>query len=160
MADPNFDFEIKQISQATSRRQLLRGIVALAVSSLFRSARPAAAQEHQHGTPQASGTPATVSDPGALARTSVNGRVGVLLEDFPEGMRDRIAADVLARPSEWWIERAGLQLSLANYRLVYREFYYEEGRHNLPLPPTSLWEITIDPAGPARTMIDGHDLVV
>ena len=99
-------------------------------------------------------------DPGALVTVTTAGRAGVLLDDLPASERDRAATALLARPAAFWEARARLQLETTLYRLVYRQFYYEEseGKGQLPLPPRELWEITV--AAPERTTIDGHDLVV
>jgi len=85
--------------------------------------------------------------------------VGVLLDEFPAASRDRIAADLLARPEAFWLERARLQLRLTSLRLVYRALFYDEAdnKNALTLPPESVWTITPQPA--ARIMINGHDLV-
>src|SRR5688572_14920396 len=64
-------------------------------------------------------------DPGALVRVTAVSRVGVLLEDFPTASRDRIAAELIAKPESWWVERAKWQLRLTYVRLVYRKYYFE-----------------------------------
>jgi hypothetical protein len=102
-------------------------------------------------------------DPGALIHVTSTSQVGVLLEDFPEGSRDRIAADLIARPDSFWIERAEWQLRLTSVRLIYRKYYFDEAdwdTHDaLPLPPEARWTITLS-GEPQRMEIDGHDLVV
>jgi hypothetical protein len=102
-------------------------------------------------------------DPGALVRTQMTSTVGVLLDEIPSSIRDRVAADLAARPNDFWIDRAQRQISLTQYRLVFRNQFYagqkSTQRFQLPLPPKSVLQITLN--GPARrTSIDKHDLVV
>lgn len=98
-------------------------------------------------------------DPGSLIAVRANSKVGVLLDEFPVAMRDRVADELLVAPDELWIQRAKLQLRLTSLRLVYREVFYDEdsGKRALPLPPESQWEIEL--LGLERETIDGHDLV-
>jgi len=102
-------------------------------------------------------------DPGALVRVTISSQVGVLLEDFPEASRDRIAEEILARPAAWWTERAQQQLRLTSIRLVYRKYYFDESewdsKNALTLPPEGGWNVTVDAGGAARTTVDGHDVV-
>jgi len=93
---------------------------------------------------------------GALVKVTTASRVGVLLDELPGDARDRAAADLLARPAEFWTQRAQRQLEASLYRLLYRNFFYT-GRGQLPLPPVERWNIAIHPA--ERATIDGHDLV-
>jgi hypothetical protein len=101
-------------------------------------------------------------DPGSLVDLTMSSQVGVLLDEFPAADRDRIAEDLLARGDDFWIERARWQLRLTSIRLVYRKYYFDEEEQDrknaLPLPPESVWTITLDGA-PERTTVDGHDLV-
>ncbi|MBA2542906.1 MAG: hypothetical protein H0V17_24885 [Deltaproteobacteria bacterium] len=106
-------------------------------------------------------------DPGALVTVEVSSRVGVLLDDIDDvaggvgaTTRDRVVADLLARPETFWQARAALQLRLTTLRLVYRASYYDEasGKNALPLPPEEAWTITVA-GSPTRQMIDGHDYV-
>lgn len=98
---------------------------------------------------------------GALIGVSFEGRVGVLLDELPAELRDRAARQVLDEPNRFWIARARAQLALATYRLVFRNFFYddEEGKGQLPLPPESLWQIELT-SYPARRAVDGHDFVM
>lgn len=102
-------------------------------------------------------------DPGALVRVTTSSKVGVLLEDFPEASRDRIAEELLAKGEDWWIERAKWQLRLTSPRLIYRKYYFDEAewdlKNALPLPPEDVWRITVASAGASRQMIDGHDVI-
>jgi hypothetical protein len=107
--------------------------------------------------PPDAGAPAT----GALVRVSVQSEVGVLLDEIPESMRDRVAADVLTFDEAFWKDRAEFQVQHANYRLFLRHFYYPAGtKQQLPLPPHEIWSIRLDEGGPTRKTVDGHDLVV
>lgn len=98
---------------------------------------------------------------GALIATSMDSRVGVLLDELPAELRERAAEQLLEEDEAFWQGRARAQILLSSYRLVFRNFYYdeEEGRGQLPLPPTELWQVEFD--GPAqRVDVGGHDLVV
>lgn len=97
-------------------------------------------------------------DPGALVGVSMNSTVGVLLDELPASMRDRVAQQLAAKPSSFWTSRAKAQVRLTTYRLVFREFYYG-GKKQLPLPPENIWDITLV-SGPRRVTVNGHDLVV
>ena len=98
---------------------------------------------------------------GALIAISLDSRVGVLLDELPVELRDDAAERVLAEGDAFWQQRARAQVQLSSYRLVFRNFYYdeEEGRGQLPLPPSELWQIELD-AEPERVSVEGHDLVV
>lgn len=98
---------------------------------------------------------------GALISTTMNSRVGVLLDELPEQERERAAAALLDESDAFWQARAHAQIWLAGYRLVFRNFYYDEaeGRGQLPLPPASLWQVTF-PTSAERVEVNGHDLVV
>jgi len=96
---------------------------------------------------------------GALIQVSIDSRVGVLLDEFPEEMRDRVAAAIIAQPEDVWLARAQRQLRLTKNRLNFRNFVYED-KGQLPLPPPELWDIQLDTAGPRRETIQGHDLVL
>ncbi len=100
--------------------------------------------------------------PGALVRVTTASEVGVLLDELPTAMRDRVATDLLARPDEFWIERARWQLRLTSIRLVYRKYYFAEEEQDakdaLPLPPEEVWRITLD-GEPTRTAVGDRDYV-
>jgi hypothetical protein len=97
--------------------------------------------------------------PGALIGVSMSGQVGVLLDEFPVEMRDRVVTAVLDQSEEVWLARAARQLRLTRLRLNFRNFSNPD-KGQLPLPPPELWQIQLDPAGPARQTIQGHDMVL
>lgn len=103
---------------------------------------------------------AGAADPGALVRVSTRSRVGVLLDELPESMRERVAAELLAAPPSFWDARARMQLETTTYRLIFRSFYYPEKAHRrqLPLPPPETWKIEV--GAPKRVKLQGHDMVV
>lgn len=98
---------------------------------------------------------------GALISTTMDGRVGYLLDELPEGLRERVAQQLIAQPESIWQERARAQARLMTYRLVFRNFFYEEveAKGQLPLPPEEKWQITLL-GSPERATVDGHDLVL
>jgi hypothetical protein len=102
-------------------------------------------------------------DPGALIKTSMNSKVGVLLDEIPASIRDRVAQQLIAEPSSFWITRARNQIALTTYRLVFRQYFYSASgtgaKQQLPLPPPEVQKVTIAGA-PRREMVDGHDYVL
>jgi hypothetical protein len=128
---------------------IMRALALCCLTLLFVIARAEAtsqAPETDHG------------EPGALVRTTSEGTVGVLLDEIPSSMRARVAAALAAKPPAFWRERATQQLRLTNYRLVFREFFYVRPRKQLPLPPESLWRISLL-GKPERRTIQGHDVM-
>jgi Lysyl oxidase len=99
-----------------------------------------------------------LGDRGALIETSMESRVGVLLDELPAATRDRAAAALLAEPTSFWLDRARRQVRLTRYRLVFRKVFHPD-KGQLPLPPEEVWKIALDPAGPRRVAIGGHDVV-
>jgi hypothetical protein len=103
------------------------------------------------------------SPPGALIAVQMNGRVGVLLDELPADMRDRVAEELAGQTETFWQELARRQVRLTMRRLNFRNFVYE-GKGQLPLPPETLWSIELDGDGPVRrTVSQGpyeHDLVL
>jgi hypothetical protein len=97
--------------------------------------------------------------PGALVRVTMQSQVGVLLDELPAGMRERVARELLDQGPELWTERAEYQIEHTLYRLVFRQHVYGNGKMQLPLPPRELWTIALDPAGAQRTQIAGHDMI-
>lgn len=97
--------------------------------------------------------------PGALIQISMQSQVGILLDEFPDEMRDRVAEELLAQADDAWLSRAMRQVRLTRNRLNFRNFLYPE-KGQLPLPPEELWDIQLDPDGPTRQTIQGHELVM
>jgi hypothetical protein len=104
--------------------------------------------------------PAPSGDPGALIDVELQSRAGVLLDEIPSGARERLVADLLSRPPEFWEARARRQVETTLYRLTYRNAYHEpsEGKGQLPLPPAQQWNLEV--GAPERARLDGHDLVL
>lgn len=97
--------------------------------------------------------------PGALITISMQSQVGVLLDEFPDELRDSVAEDLLAQADDAWLDRAMRQVRLTRNRLTFRNFIYPE-KGQLPLPPVELWEFQLDQDGPVRQTIQGHDLIM
>jgi hypothetical protein len=106
--------------------------------------------------PPATGSP----EPGALIQLNLESQVGVLLDEIPASIRERVAASLLAKDDEFWVARAKRQLALANYRLNFRAAFYEEEKAQLPLPPESVLQIAIGDGGARRESVEGHDYVL
>lgn len=104
---------------------------------------------------------AALNVPGALIDLSMDSKVGVLLDEIPAADRQRLVASLLAKPASFWQERALRQLSLATYRLVFRQYFYGGQKKQLPLPPESIRKITLTGAPTRVVSADGkHDTVV
>lgn len=114
-------------------------------------------------TPGGAGSPDSPASPdgraGALVSLSLAGTVGVLLDEIPPENRDQAAADLQARPESFWQERARQQVQLTYNRLHFRPFFYAFEKGQLPLPPPSLWQISLQ-SEPYREMVAGHDLLL
>lgn len=96
---------------------------------------------------------------GALIKVSAKSQVGVLLDEIPSSMRQRVAASLLSQPAEFWQARAKRQLALTNYRLNFRaNFYEDDPKKQLPLPPEEVLNVSVKKARRAR--VDGHDYVL
>jgi hypothetical protein len=105
----------------------------------------------------------TASDPGAIVRVTLDSRVGVVLNEIPEAYRDAAAAIYLEQPASFWEARAALQVDHTSYRLVYRNFFYDEADNKgiLALPPRKLWRFALGAKGPRREeSASGIDAVV
>jgi hypothetical protein len=129
------------------------------------AAAPAAADvteapDPTESTPTGTAAPVRPADPpdGALIGVTMDSRVGVLLDEVPLEMRDQVVDALLERPESFWRDLAGRQVRLTKRRLNFRNFVYG-GKGQLPLPPEELWSIRLDPAGPERQEVDGHDLL-
>jgi hypothetical protein len=96
--------------------------------------------------------------PGAIVEVKMNSNVGILVDDYPATIKERVINDYLNKPNLFWYKRASQQVEATLYRLVYRNFYYNN-KGQLPLPPRELWQINITSA-PYEAVIDGHTLIV
>jgi hypothetical protein len=127
-----------------------------------------AATAPETGTPDDAATslPDAAIPPGALIHVTASSRVGVLLDEIPIRIRNRVATTLLAKPDEFWIARAKRQLILATYRLNFRAGFYPgvTDKQQLPLPPEEVFSITVArPNGGAaarRARVQGHDYVL
>jgi hypothetical protein len=125
-----------------------RTIVRLALLASFAIAFSAACRSGKH------------KDPGALITVAMHGQVGVLLDEVPVSMRDRVATGLLAEQTPFWRDRAKTQVVLTEFRLAFRGGYYPgEPKQQLLLAPKEVWRLDFDAAGPKRVTVDGHDLV-
>lgn len=118
------------------------------------------ASDDDAADPSADGGSEPSADPGALVSVEMDSRVGVLLDEIPGSERDRVAALVSDSGDGFWEQRAAAQVALSGYRLVFRDFFYDEseGKGQLPLPPPELWQFEIT-SEPEREMVQGHDVV-
>jgi Lysyl oxidase len=99
-------------------------------------------------------------DPGALVKVTMTSQVGVVLDEIPADMRDKAAMGILAKDDAFWIARAKAQVNFTKYRLAFRNFYYTDRMlMQLPLPPDSKWNVTLN-AKAKRAMVGTHDAVV
>jgi hypothetical protein len=105
----------------------------------------------------------SMQDPGALVGVQMNSTIGVLLDEIPASMRDRVAADLMSKGPDFWVARAKRQINLTTYKLVFRAQYYAKqkftGKDALPITPDSIWNIQLAGA-PTRNMVkSGHDYI-
>lgn len=113
----------------------------------------------------ASGAGGGDSDPGALIHVTASSQVGVLLDEIPDSMRERVASALLAKPDSFYESRARQQLTLSTYRLNFRAAFYDEdsGKHQLPLPPPEVQAIRFtknEGKTAYRATVEGHDYVL
>jgi hypothetical protein len=82
---------------------------------------------------------------GALVRVDLSSQVGVVLDDLPSAKRADVAQWLLSQGADYWKARAIRQMTLAYYRLNFRN-YYVSNQGALPLPDPSLWTISVGTA--------------
>src|SRR5262249_61419832 len=82
---------------------------------------------------------------GALVQVDVSAQVGVVLDDVPAAKRADVAQWILSQGTDYWKARAIRQLTLAYYRLNFRN-YYVSNQGGLPLPDPSLWTFSFGTA--------------
>jgi hypothetical protein len=119
----------------------------------------------ESGSAGAAGTAGSSADPGALIHVTATSQVGVLLDEIPESIRERVAAALLAKPASFYEARARRQLTLSSYRLNFRSSFYEEGsgKNQLPLPPPEVQALRfLEKQGKIarRATVEGHDYVL
>jgi hypothetical protein len=148
---------------SSSRSSLALCLGALGLGSLLAlSSAACGSGGSSSGTTSGGETP----DPGALVKATMKSQVAVVLDEIPVDRREAIAAALQAKGEAFWIARAKAQVNMTKYRLAYRTYYYTEGnRMQLPLPPDSLWKVTLvaDEKGsttPRRAMVGAHDVVM
>jgi lysyl oxidase len=145
------------------RRSLLAGpLSCVALSSFVFSA---SAQEALQSTTLASvaADPTDRGAAGALVEVTLASRVGVVLDELPLSQRSAAASYYLAKPAQFWKDRAAAQAEHTNYRFTYRQFYYDVDppKLKMAMPPEELWRVELKPGGAKRvTTEDGHDAVV
>jgi hypothetical protein len=160
---------------------LRRRLAVLPVAGLLVLACSSAVEEDAESGGSAVGDYPT----GALIGVTMQSTVGVLLDDLkalPAAEGSQLEAKLIARPADFWKERARMQMRLTLQRQYFRHYYYgdpgetfadakktianpEKGQ--LPLPPENapdgkeLWSPHIALEGkPAVQTIDGHRMVV
>jgi len=100
-----------------------------------------------------------------LIHVTATSQVGVLLDELPESIRERVAKALLAKPDSFYEARARRQLTLSTYRLNFRAAFYDEdsGKSQLPLPPPVVQTIRfLKNKGKTayRATVEGHDYVL
>ena len=121
------------------------------------SASPTVERSEPTATPKPTRQLANRPD-GALISVEMEGQVGILLDELPDELREQLVDSLVEKPDEFWEELARRQVRLTKRRLNFRNFVYTN-RGQLPLPPDELWQIELDPDGPSRQQLQGHDLV-
>jgi hypothetical protein len=108
------------------------------------------------------------NEPGALVEVTAEGQVGVMLDELPAGPeREAVAQSLMGEPDVFWEQRAAMQVRLSYYYFTYRHLFLVDTsdtglppRGQLPLPPQEDWVFRLDPVGPSRQVVDGHDMIV
>ena len=127
-----------------------------AVATSLPTSTPASSETIEGGT--ASIIPSPIDGPGALISLTMNSQVGLLLDEYPAEMRDRVAEALIAESDAFWQALARRQVALTYNRLHFRPFFYAD-KGQLPLPPQSLWGIELS-GEPERQTINDHELVL
>jgi hypothetical protein len=95
---------------------------------------------------------------GAIVTVHMDSTVGVVLDEIPMSIRDRVATALIAKPASFWTTRAENQTKLTTYRLVFRKQFYDNDKDALPTPPPSSWKFALK-GTPARMTVGNHDVV-
>ena len=82
---------------------------------------------------------------GALVEVDLSSQVGVVLDDLPAAKRANVAQWLLSQGTDYWKARAVRQITLAYYRLNFRN-YYVSNQGALPLPDPALWTFSFGTA--------------
>lgn len=141
-------------------------LVASGILALVAAPTPGCGGGESTTSSSSSGTGGSTGDPGALIKVTTTSQVGVVLDEIPADMRDKVVASLQAKDEKFWIDRARAQLNMTKYRLAFRTYYYVEGnRMQLPLPPDVKWNIAlkadaVSGTKPRRVMLGTHDVVV
>jgi hypothetical protein len=136
-----------------------RSLSVFAIIALLMSAGCGDSAEPAGPDDAAGGDGTTTVDPGALVRVSMDSQVGVVLDEIPEALRDEAAAGYLGAAESFWRNRAAAQVLHTTYRLVYRNFFYDD-KGMMALPPREVWDIQLGEQGARRQSYQGHDAVI
>lgn len=128
-----------------------------AIATSLPTSTPAVAEETGESASDIVPSPIDGAE-GALVSLTMASQVGILLDEYPEGLRDAVAEALAAESDAFWIELAQRQVALTYNRLHFRPFFYPN-KGQLPLPPQSLWHIELT-GEPARQTLNNHDLIL
>ncbi|WP_420631654.1 lysyl oxidase family protein [Candidatus Leptofilum sp.] len=127
-----------------------------AIATQLPTGTPAITEETT--TSEASFIPSPIDGEGSLIGLTMNSQVGILLDEYPEAMRDEVATVLAAESDAFWIDLAQRQVALTYNRLYFRPYFYAD-KGELPLPPQSLWHIELT-SEPTRQTINNHELIL
>jgi hypothetical protein len=150
-------------SSASARTALGLALAATGLGCLVVTAAPGCGGSE---TTTSTGTGGETGDPGSLVKVSATGKVGVVLDEIPENLRDKVVAGLMAKDAAFWTARARSQMTMTKYRLAFRLYYYPAGeKMQLPLPPDVKWNVAVKPDAmgstkPRREKIGTHDVVL
>ncbi len=129
------------------------------VATTLPTSTPVVAEENDNDNDDTNSVPSPIAgEEGALVSLTMESQVGILLDEYPEGMRDAVAEALSAESDPFWIELAQRQVALTYNRLHFRPFFYAD-KGQLPLPPQSLWHIELH-GQPERQTINGQELIL
>jgi hypothetical protein len=111
-------------------------------------------------TPEPTATGLILPDrDGALIAVEMQSQVGVVLNNFPEAIREQVAEALMEAPESHWQELARRQVRYTMHRLNFRNFIYP-GKGQLPLPPQPLWTFELDEDGPVIEEVGDLQIVL
>jgi len=113
----------------------------------------------------------TEAPKGGLVEVTYSSTVGVLLDDVPMNIRERVAQYYLNQPESFWNAKAKLQGFMLEYQQVFRLYVANELpedfnppigglERSLTVTPEELWQFNFDPQGPKRVDLSGHDYIL